>query len=492
MALHGGRGHAESKSSHPSEELLKYDSFHARHRLGRYDDIYTFEEVFSERPWCDRHNAVASIDMKLAAIKSAKNGLSTRPPIAANIYKVQSFIERPPLTADGYEQLRADLQKWNAFCEERVASIDRFAVGDFRSEEEQKEEEALQKRISKTYKDIAKENKRRAKEEKARREAIENGEGELKEPEPVQLDRAVTAETEDDSSSVVRNKKAAARAAQIAESHIADAFEEFAEENDRGSLFLYYSNIPLALIQMFATHVDYHVIDLALAEMGMNQRSPRGNNPGIGGYSAIALSLHEFRTMQGHVRMLLAVREEEELARRQREALPPPPADAESLSRSASGAKSKAKRVQTGPARLQKSDEDVPLENPIISIQPLPEDDDAFDGKGVVEGYPSVEGTNASFAENFVDGWSEADSQSHVLQEQGSLDRMSKTAPGKAQNAPRSWYEDDEEGGTPAGGSGNVRAAGSATEDLSKHSSSSYPQGSALQVAKAAKNNSKE
>jgi len=492
MQLHGGRGHAESKASRSSEVLLNYDSFHSRVRLGRYDDIYTFEEIFAERPWRDRTApAVASLDMKMVALKNAKNGqVSARPPIAANIYKVHSFTERQPLSANGYEQLRSDLQKWKTFCEERVASIDRFAVGDFRSDEEQKEEEALQKRITQIYKDMSKEMKRRAKDEKARKDALEYNESDKEvhaEPEP-EPERMMTAETDEDSS-VVKRKHAANRAAAVAEAHIVDAFEQFAEENDRGGILLHYSSIPLALIQMFATHVDYHLIDLALAEMGMNQRSPRGNNPGAGGYSATTLSLHEFRSMQGHVRMLLKVREEEELARRRRELLPPQ-APSEDLSHSASSLKSKAKRIQTGPARLQKSEDDAPIEIPALSAHSLHENQDAFDGKGV-NGFPNVENMNASFAENFVDGWSELDSQSHVLQEQGSLDRLSKTAPGKAQNAPRSWYEDDEEGANVGGSAANGRA-GSMTKDLSRHSSSSYPQGSAMQVAKAAKNQSKE
>ena len=458
---------------------VNFELFSCRHRLGRYDDTYSFEEVFADRPWRKRLSpAVASIDMKLAQLRSTKNGAACRPPISANIFRVHSFTQCQPLPAAEYRKLSDDLKRWHAFREARVASIDRYAVGDSRSPEERAQEDALQERLSAVYKEIQKKKRKSAKMQmqmSIEEKAILPQENAI----PVQDlpaddgEHAFTADG-DDSSSVIKRKELESLAIAKAEREITDAFESFADERENGTLFLQYVNIPLALIQLFGIHIDAHLVDLALAELGFHSRSPRGGSHASSGYGSTTLSHTDFRNLLTQVRLLLKLREEEE-NRRRRETLPVPPNH--QMSRHSSSdtniRRAAGKRIQTGPARLQNADED---DQPVL--QGVDTDQFDVDPSGMQGGGSFVDGLG------FADGWSELDSASHIIGGlgEGSLERLSKTAPGKAQNASRSWYEDDE----PIT-AGRISGVASMTEDLSKHSSNSYPQGSALQVIKAAK-----
>ena len=561
-----------------TNKAASFSSFYFRHRLGRYDDKYTFEEIFSKRIWKNRTTpAVASIDNKRAnAIKNSKQ----KPPLSASIYRVFTFLEKSSLSPQEYNELTDGIQRWKQFRIDRLDSIDRFSVGDSRSILEQKEEEDIQTLLRIVYKDLRTAERKKAKllRQESEASATVDASNEKSDVRITIADTNNDNDDDDNSSSVMRRKDSQQRALDMAERELRDAFESFAVESTIGqhssssishasgngsaggsrpnittgndTVYLEYANIPSSLLQLFGVMVDNDMIDIALDELGIQPSNIHGHSKPD--YSNAHLTMHEFRILHGTMGILIHLRAEEEEKKRVvnlQASLPIPPSNSINMK---TGGKMDGKskrgegknngenesnmnrgsvevkqgcdstveegesvlmRVKTGPGRLQKSNED----SGVSAVSQIGGDNNS---SGQVHQHQIEEHLYddvGNISTSFVEGWSEigdgagsqiASSGSNVggmglggALDTNSIERLSKTAPGKAQNVPRSWYEDEaDQDGMGVGisvdaenGSSNNRgrgrkgvATGSVTEDISS-SSHSVPQGSAIQVARANK-----
>jgi len=126
----------------------KIFTYFTRRRMGG-EDCYTFSEIFCNRYWHDYERPTAA---SIVIDKLKKKHSEDKTLYYPKVYESRSYIEYPPLSSAGFNDLEDALKRWNDWRYKRNTEIDRFRTVDPRTEEDLKTEKDISTKLKKAYK----------------------------------------------------------------------------------------------------------------------------------------------------------------------------------------------------------------------------------------------------------------------------------------------------------------------------------------------------
>ena len=224
-------------------------SYFIRKRLNA-NDRFSFEDVFSSRPWQQRPLPAAA---ELMVLKQTPHALKVYTPA---VYELKKLIEYMPLSKEGYAQLAEDLNKWQNWRIHRTIAIEKYVADDPRTPADLKLEKEVTSRLKKAYKvaKVLSQKKREKENEGGNLKAAANFE-ELEEiPE--------FSDEEEEEEEFVEDPE---------DVEIRDAFETYSVRRDDEQMNLPRAHVHKALLQLFNRYISPQQVDDVLKQGVLEQ-----------------------------------------------------------------------------------------------------------------------------------------------------------------------------------------------------------------------------
>ena len=272
------------------------------------DDVYCFEEIFPERRW-------QMVALPAAAYISLRMNLPYAFPYTGHkryprkVFERDTIDEGPPLSDEGYDQLKADLRRWQEWREEREKKSSATTLPDPRTKEQIEYAEELSLQIEKMEKKAKANAKRKQREDALKAAKLKAGmteddaktvggsisAGASTTTRPTTENSIAASEEEDEDDEEDETDASEALIDPLGDVEIRDAFASYSHHHKISQ-----ENLRPALIQILNEIVDQELVDecatAALKEPFKSQMSTESLTSNLSEATSTQFyNLHQFR-----------------------------------------------------------------------------------------------------------------------------------------------------------------------------------------------------